>query len=250
MMVTSSADIATLPLSDNRGLIAEGRLAVRENDDEVLFVLMVSQNIPRRVDASLDIRATIVVVVERLSRRVNSFQSVVLVARQLRAHLVVVAEANDRDLVAALLHELVHKGGSGLLGVLKALAATIIHAVGTVHDQNDVGALASLDRLILRDRHRKGDVEVVGPHVGLFHSLGNLDRSVVTAATFVDHFRVLLGGASGIHGKRRDLHQAQAHYQGHEQAQCPLADGLAPGDSLARIVLCHDSFPPSIFNRN
>ncbi|MDY4965398.1 MAG: hypothetical protein SO100_03455 [Dysosmobacter sp.] len=105
--------------------------------------------------------------------------------------------------------------------------------------------------------HRQGDVK--GVLTGLLNGLAEGEALAIGHAgvgrTAIGskpprHDLILKGSLAFVHGECRDLHQAQAHYQGHEQAQCPLADGLAPGDSLARIVLCHDSFPPSIFNRN
>ena len=107
--------------------------------------------------------------------------------------------------------------------------------------------------------HRQGDVKRV--HAGLLDGLaegealvlvtGRAGFDLVAAGIKPAVHNLLFKGGSGrlshtaIDGEGRDLHQAQAHDQGHEQAQCPLADRLAPGDSLAGIVFaCHDSFPP------
>ena len=99
--------------------------------------------------------------------------------------------------------------------------------------------------------HRQGDVKRV--HAGLPNglaegealTLGRAGFDLVAAGIKPARHDLILAGLGLIYGKCRDLHQAQAHDQGHEQAQCPLADRLAPGDSLAGIVFaCHDSFPP------
>ena len=134
----------------------------------------------------------------------------------------------------------------------------VCHGAGGVDDQNCGSLRVGRNRVVLG-----GDLQVHIQQVllaGLLQGALDLDDPVPGLAAAGSRLQfhavlVIVGNAASFHdlglirgrvvfGKCRDLHQAQAHYQGHEQAQCPLADGLAPGGSLAGIVICHDSFPP------
>ena len=228
--------------------VAESRSAIGEDHNDLIILGGHLHRLASGINASLDIGSALLIIPIKLSCAFNCLIGLIQLRSESRNGIVVVAEANDRDLIAALLQQ----SPCEVLCGSPDSTEIAVHAVGPVQHQHDAGpADRSLDGLVLH-RHLKGDVEVVGTRIGLFHGLGehNLAILIGHGLALRANFRVLLGGASGIHGECRDLHQAQAHYQGHEQAQCPLADGLAPGDSLARIVLCHDSFPPSIFNRN
>ena len=140
-------------------------------------------------------------------------------------------------------------GRTMILAVLLTAGGTVAHGTGGINDQDGSGIRVSNDRLVLGGDFQIYVEEVLG--AGLSEGALDLDCPVVRIA--LRTVRLVIGGAASIDdlictpidGKCRDLHQAQAHDQGHEQAQCPLADGLAPGDSLAGIVFaCHDSFPP------
>ena len=134
----------------------------------------------------------------------------------------------------------------------------VCHGAGGVDDQNCGSLRVGGNRVVLG-----GDLQVHIQQVlraGLLQGALDLDDPVPGLAAAGSRLQfhavlVIVGNAASFHdlglirgrvvfGKCRDLHQAQAHYQGHEQAQCPLADGLSPGGSLAGIVICHDSFPP------
>ena len=135
------------------------------------------------------------------------------------------------------------------LSTLFAANGAVAHGAGGINDQDCGGLRVGGDGIVLG-----GDFQIHVEKVlraSLSKGTRKLDRPIVlrtlrTVCLVVDgvaRVRDLLRLVS-LHGECRDLHQAQAHYQGHEQAQCPLADGLAPGGSLAGIVICHDSFPP------
>ena len=135
------------------------------------------------------------------------------------------------------------------LSTLFAANGAVAHGAGGINDQDCGGLRVGGDGIVLG-----GDFQIHVEKVlraSLSKGTRKLDRPIVlrtlrTVCLVVDgvaRVRDLLRLVS-LRGECRDLHQAQAHYQGHEQAQCPLADGLAPGGSLARIVICHDSFPP------
>ena len=141
--------------------------------------------------------------------------------------------------------------GNAIMLVLALGTATSAEAHGTrsIDHQDSHSLRVGGDSLVA-----SGDFQVYVEKVlraSLSKGTRKLDRPIVlrtlrTVCLVVDgvaRVRDLLRLVS-LHGECRDLHQAQAHYQGHEQAQCPLADGLAPGGSLAGIVICHDSFPP------
>ena len=135
---------------------------------------------------------------------------------------------------------------------------TIAHGARGINDQDSHSLRVGGNRVVLG-----GDLQVHIQQVllaGLLQGALDLDDPVPGLAAAGSRLQfhavlVIVGNAASFHdlglirgrvvfGECRDLHQAQAHYQGHEQAQCPLADGLAPGGSLAGIVICHDSFPP------
>lgn len=135
---------------------------------------------------------------------------------------------------------------------------TIAHGARGINDQDSHSLRVGGNRVVLG-----GDLQVHIQQVlraGLLQGALDLDDPVPGLAAAGSRLQfhavlVIVGNAASFHdlglirgrvvfGKCRDLHQAQAHYQGHEQAQCPLGRRLAPGGSLAGIVICHDSFPP------
>ena len=133
--------------------------------------------------------------------------------------------------------------------VLLTASGAPAHGTGGINHQDGSGLRVSGDGIVAGGDFQIYVEEVLG--AGL--SEGALDLDCPVVRIVLRTVRLVIGGAASIDdlictpidGKCRDLHQAQAHDQGHEQAQCPLADGLAPGDSLAGIVFaCHDSFPP------
>ena len=133
--------------------------------------------------------------------------------------------------------------------VLLTASGAPAHGTGGINHQDGSGLRVGGDGVFLGGDFQIYVEEVLG--AGL--SEGALDLDCPVVRIVLRTVRLVIGGAASIddlictpiNGEGRDLHQAQAHDQGHEQAQCPLADGLAPGDSLAGIVFaCHDSFPP------
>ena len=253
MQAQESLCVATDPSGRANGAIAVGRHTVGEDHDDLLAgETVVFQKPLGLMDASLDVGAAIVVILISLGGALDPAVELLHIVAEGRARVRLRAEADHGDAVAVVVPSVVtlqqgaDEGLGGLPGICKT-AGILFHAVGAIHHQDDVGRVIGDGGLLgLLDGDAEVDIELVVRLVRGRLLDGDQARVVAHLSALLDNTVI----RDLLHGERRDLHQAQAHYQGHEQAQCPLADGLAPGDSLARIVLCHDSFPPSIFNRN
>ena len=233
--------------------IAVGRHTIGEDHDDLLAgETVVFQKPLGLMDTSLDVGAAIIVILISLGGALDPAVELLHIVAEGRARVRLRAEADHGDAVAVVVPSVVtlqqgaDEGLGGLPGICKT-AGILFHAVGAIHHQDDVGRVIGDGGLLgLLDGDAEVDIELVVRLVRGRLLDGDQARVVAHLCALLDNTVI----RDLLHGKCRDLHQAQAHYQGHEQAQCPLADGLAPGDSLARIVICHDSFPPSIFNRN
>ena len=237
--------------------IAVGRHTVGEDHDDLLAgEAVICQKPLGLMDASLNVGAalaTVPLVIHSILTRV-SLSGIIDPAVELshilaegRTLVRLSAEADHGDAVAVVVLSVValqqgaDEGLGGLPGAVKT-TGVVFHAVGAIHHQDDVGGVIGDGGLLgLLNGDAEVDIELVARLVRGRLLDGDQARVVAHLCALLDNTVIL----DLLRGEGRDLHQAQAHDQGHEQAQCPLADGLAPGDSLAGIVFaCHDSFPP------
>ena len=148
--------------------------------------------------------------------------------------------------------------------ILFVLAAdgAVGHGAGGIDDQDGGGLrVGGVDLVTGGDFHvhvevvlmaggGEGAGELDGPVPILLHFLAS--RIVVDGAASIGDLLVGLGRDGiirrvGLPGEGCDLHQAQAHDQGHQQRQQPTGgQGAARGHPLAGFVISHVSVPPCI----